>query len=149
MGGQILPPSGSFLRMDAQHHPGRAVDLFESYSHDSGQQQGIELSFAVQNLAGNAERQLHHLSFHFLKVSGAIVGKLGQSSGQAGPLPRQLFFESLARLGLSLLPDERKLHQAHGSIGGVSIVGPAARSLGPARLSIIAARALAPAGMES
>ena len=86
--------------MNAQADASRAVNFFECHAHDSRQQQRIDLRFAVQNFAGNGERQLDHFALDSGEVCGPVAGELRQCSREAGAFAGQLFFENLAGLGL-------------------------------------------------
>ena len=99
---QQMSPIGGVLGVQAQPDTGGCVHLFERHPNDARQEQRIELRLPMQNLAGNAQSQLHHLALYFLKVLSPISCELGESSRYARAIFRQCVIESFLRFCLAL-----------------------------------------------
>ena len=92
-----MSPIGGVLGVQVQPDTGwpRPSPDRRLYQCQAGER--IELRLPMQNLAGNAQSQLHHLALYFLKVLSPISCELGQSSRYARAIFRQCVIESFRR----------------------------------------------------
>ena len=97
--------SASLLRMHPDTDLGAALDLVERHPHHARQQQRIDLRFAMQNLARDAQRQLHHFGFHLLVVGAPLVGKIVACATRTLSRDRvELLLKGSPGLSLAFLP---------------------------------------------
>ncbi len=74
-----MAPVGRLRWMHVKINSGSGIQFFERNAHDAGERAGIELRFAMQNLAGDGQRELNDFALDAAVVAGAFTREFVES----------------------------------------------------------------------
>ncbi len=74
-----MPPLGGLFGVDVQVDLGAGIEFFERDPDNPGESVRVDLRFAMQNLAGDGERQFDDFAFDAVIVVLPFAGKLAES----------------------------------------------------------------------
>src|SRR5208282_2222428 len=127
---EVVPPLGRLFGVDVQVDLGAGIEFFERDPDNAGESVRVDLRFAMQNLAGDGQRQFDHFAFNAAIVALPFEGELVE--GHADLLA--LFGEGSVEFGtelllcaLSALLEQFSLLTAAAFLGGLALIERIAR----------------------